>query len=319
MFLWGCIIRSSKRSSNALKPKVLLNATGNPVTVSAVAVDDLYLYASDSEGNLTIWNKPDLDSPMVLPGQTLTQIESLLSDGQHLYSGSISGDTVIRVYNLDLDLIHIIKGHVGTIFDMSADDQHLLTGSGDATVKMWDKSDWSQICSIVAQTHFVLSVALDDDYIYAGGIDNCTNVFSRVSLKRVTSLHGHDANVLSLATDDKFVYSGSGELWWGGPGSPRPSVFESAIRVWAKSDWSCVEVLSGHRDNINALAVDRLYVYSASDDSTVRVYSKSDWLEVASIDISLGRVIDLTHDAKFLYFGCSDGNVRYIAKELFYK
>ena len=312
------MIRTSKRSSDTLKPIVLLNATGNPVTVSAVAVDDYSLYAADSEGNLTIWSKPGLDSPDILPGQTLTQIESLLSDGQYLYSGSISGDTVIRVYNLDLDLIHIIKGHVGTIFDMSVDDQHLLTGSGDATVKMWDKSDWSQVCSIVAQTHFVLSVALDDDYIYAGGIDNCTNVFSRASLKRVTSLHGHDANILSLTTDERYAYSGSGELWWGGPGSPRPSVFESAIRVWDKRDWSCVEVLSGHRDNINALAVDTNYVYSASDDSTVRVYSKADWSEVASIDIGLGRVIDLVHDAKFLYFGCSDGNVRYIAKELFY-
>jgi WD40 repeat protein len=241
----------------------------------------------------------------------------LLSDGQYLYSGSISGDTVIRIYNQDLDLIHIIKGHVGTIFDMSADSQHLISGSGDATVKVWSKSDWSQIASIVAQTHFVLCVALDDDYIYAGGIDNCTNVYSRATLKRVASLHGHDANVLSLATDDKYVYSGSGELWWGGPGSPRPSVFESAIRVWDKKDWSCVEVLHGHRDNINALAVDGHYIYSASDDSTVRIYSKESWLEIASVDIGLGRVIDLTHDDKFIFFGCADGNVRYLAKNLF--
>jgi WD40 repeat protein len=287
------------------------------VTVSAVAVDDSYLYASDSEGSLTIWSKPDLDSPIVLPGQTSTQIESLLSDGLHLYSGSISGDTVIRVYNQDLDLIHIIKGHVGTIFDMSTDDQHLISGSADATVKIWAKSDWSLIGSIVAQTHFVLSVALDDEYIYAGGIDNCTNVYSRATLKRVASLHGHDANVLSLATDNRYAYSGSGELWWGGPGSPRPSSFESAIRVWDKKDWNCIEVLTGHRDNINAIAVDKRFIYSVSDDSTVRIYSKANWSEVASIDIGLGRVIDLTHDEKFIYFGCADGNVRYIAKELF--
>ena len=300
-----------------MNPIVLLNATGNPVTVSAVAVDDNYLYASDSDGSLTIWNKPALDSPIVLPGQTSTQIESLLSDGQHIYSGSISGDTVIRVYNQDLDLIHIIRGHVGTIFDMSTDNKHLISGSADTTVKIWEKSDWSQIGSIIAQTHFVLSVALDDDYIYAGGIDNCTNVYSRVSLKRVTSLHGHDASVLSLAVDDKYTYSGSGELWWGGPGSPRPSTFESAIRVWDKKDWSCVEVLAGHRDNINAIAVDQRFIYSVSDDGTVKVYSKSDWSEAASIDIGLGRVIDLTHDDKFIYFGCSDGNVRYIAKNQF--
>jgi WD40 repeat protein len=294
---------------------VLLNATGIPVTVSAVAVDDRSLYAADSDGSLTIWKKPLFDSPEILPGQTSTRIESLLSDGQYLFSGSISGDTVIRIYDQDLDLIHIITGHVGTIFDMSTDDRHLVTGSGDATVKIWDKSDWSQIGSIAAQTHFVLSVALDGEYIYAGGIDNCTNIFSRTTCERVASLHGHEANVLSLAVDDKFVYSGSGELWWGGPGSPRPSVFESAIRVWDKNDWSCVQVLLGHRDNINALAVDRQFIYSASDDSTIRVYSKADWSEIATINVGLGNIIDMTHDDKFLYFGCADGNVRYISKD----
>jgi WD40 repeat protein len=286
------------------------------VSVAALAVDDNWLYAADSNGCLTVWNKPFFDSPELLPGQTSTRIESLLSDGQYLFSGSISGDTVIRIYNQDLDLIHILTGHVGTIFDMSTDDQHLISGSGDATVKVWEKSGWSLKRTLVAQTYFVLCVALDKEYIYAGGIDNCTNVFRRATYERVTSLHGHDANVLSLAVDDRFVYSGSGELWWGGPGSPRPSVFESAIRVWDKSDWTCVQVLIGHRDNINALAVDSRFVYSASDDSTVRVYSKTDWSEVATINVGLGNVIDMTHDDKFLYFGSADGNIRYISKDM---
>jgi len=296
---------------------VLLNVAGNRASISAVAVDDDYLYASDSDGKLTIWSKPNMDAPLVLPDQTSTQIESLLADGQYLYSGSITGDTVIRVYNQDLDLVHVIRGHVGTIFDMAADSKHLISGSGDTTVRVWEKSGWSQVGSVMAQTYFVLSVALDDEYIYAGGIDNCTNVFSRTSFRRVASLHGHDANVLALAVDDRYAYSGSGELWWGGPGSPRPSVFESAIRVWDKSDWSCIEVLLGHQDNINALAVDKRFIYSASDDSTVRVYSKADWSEVASIDVGLGKIVDLAHDDKFLYFACTDGNVRYMAKNMF--
>jgi WD40 repeat protein len=239
----------------------------------------------------------------------------LLCDGRYLFSGSITGDTVVRVYNKDLNLVHIIRGHSGTIFDMATDSRHLVTGSGDATVKIWKKPGWKQTGSILAQAYFVLCVALDDEYIYAGGIDNCTNVFNRATHERVASLHGHEANILSLAVDDRFAYSGSGELWWGGPGSPRPSVFESAIRVWDKSDWSCVQVLYGHRDNINALAVDSRFVYSASDDSTVRVYSKSDWSEIASVSVGFGNIMDMVHDDKFVYFGSADGNVRYISKD----
>ena len=211
-------------------------------------------------------------------------------------------------------MIEVLKGHVGTVFDITADTQHLITGSGDATVRIWSKEYWSSIKSIVAQSHFVLTIALDEEYIYAGGIDNCTNVFSRSDFRRTSSLYGHEATILSLAVDEKYVYSGSGELWWGGPGSPRPPEFESAVRVWDKKNWNCVHILKGHDDNVNALGVDVSHVYSASDDGTVRVYSKSDWTEVITINSGVGRIIDLTHDDERVYFGCADGNVRYILK-----
>jgi len=288
---------------------VLRNVTGNLITITAITVDDKNLYASDSDGGITVWDKLSFDSPKAIPGQTATQIISLFSDGQNLYSGSISGDPEVRVYNTDLDLIEVLKGHVGTVFDITADSRHLVTGSGDATVKIWKKNDWTNIGSIKAQTHFVLSIGLDEKYIYAGGIDNCTNIFSRSDFRRITSLYG-----FSLIVDEKFVYSGSGELWWGGPGSPRPLEFESAVRVWDKKDWSCVQVLKGHSDNVNALGVDESYVYSASDDGSVRVYSKSDWTELVTIESGAGRVIDLTHDADYVYFGCADGNIRYFRK-----
>jgi len=297
-----------------LQPQILRNSTGNYVTINALAVDFKNLYAADSEGVLTVWDKPSFDSPKSIPGQTSTQILSLHSDGQYLYSGSDSGDPIVRVYTPDLDLIEILKGHVGAVFDIVTDSDLIFTGSGDATAKIWKKNEWTNIDSITAQTHFVLTIAVDDKYLYAGGIDNCTNIFSRSTLRRVSSLYGHDASILSLAVDSDYVYSGSGELWWGGPGSPRPPTFESAVRVWDKKDWNCVQILKGHSDNVNALGVDESYVYSASDDGTMRAYSKSDWSEVLVLESGVGRVIDFIHDDSHVYFGCADGNIRFFSK-----
>ena len=167
-----------------MQPQILRNSTGSYVTINALAVDNKYLYAADSDGILTVWDKPNFDSPKSIPGQTSTQILSLHSDGRYLYSGSDSGDPVIRVYTPDLDLIEILKGHVGTIFDIVSDSDFVFSGSGDATVKIWKKEDWKNTDSITAQTHFVLTIAIDKKYIYAGGIDNCTNIFSRDTLRR---------------------------------------------------------------------------------------------------------------------------------------
>ena len=303
-----------KNETKILDPKVVRSTVGTHTIVDAIAVDDESLYASSRDGNLSIWKKTMLDFPVIIPRQTSSQIESLHSDGKYLYSGSITGDTVIRIYNHDMTLLKILEGHSGTIFDLATTDDVLVSGSGDATVKIWEKEDWQLAGSIVAQTYFVLCVAVDTDLIYAGGIDNCINIFTRENHDRITSLHGHNANILALAVDRNYLYSGSGELWWGGPGSPRPSTFESAVRVWDKEDWSCIAVLEGHSDNINAISVDTNYIYSASDDGTVRVYTKSDWTPRALIDPGAGRILDLDHDERYVYFGCADGSIRYIPK-----
>ncbi len=289
---------------------------GTKFLIRAIAVDSEQLYAVDANCNLTIWKKSMIDHPILISDWTSSELASLYSDDMFLYGGGMTGDTLVRVYNHDIELLKILEGHTGTIFDFATEGNVLATGSGDATVKLWTKDDWSLISSFSAQTYFVLCVEMDRDYVYAGGIDNYVNIFSRDEDKIVNSLHGHNANILTLATDSKYVYSGSGELWWGGPGSPRPSVFESAIRVWDKSDWSCLAILEGHTDNINGICVDNHHVYSASDDGTVQVYSKSDWSLLTSIDPGVGRIIDLVHDARYIYFGCADGSLRYVAKGL---
>ncbi|GAH37287.1 unnamed protein product, partial [marine sediment metagenome] len=113
---------------------------------------------------------------------------------------------------------------------------------------------------------------------------------------------------------DKHLYSGSGELWWGGPGSPRPPEFESAVRVWDKKDWSCVTVLKGHTDNVNSIAVDNKYVYSISDDATLRIFSKIDWTETLCLKLDVMRIDAMTTDENSIYIGCSDGSVRQFSK-----
>ncbi len=305
-----------KKDSKPLPSRILRRPPSTHFIIRAIAVDSQQLYVADTDGNLTIWKKSMLDHPIVIPKQTSSIIETLHSDDKYLFTGSITGDTVVRVYNQDIDLLKVLEGHTGTIFDLATVENVLVSGSGDATVKLWTKDDWTLIGTITAQTYFVLCVEIDSNFVYAGGIDNCVNIFSRDENIKVSSLHGHNANILSLATDSKYVYSGSGELWWGGPGSPRPSIFESAIRVWDKDNWSCISILEGHTDNINSICVDNRNIYSASDDGTVKVFSKSDWSLQTSIDPGVGRIQDLVHDDRYIYFGCADGNIRYISKRL---
>lgn len=283
--------------------------------MSALTNHERNLYAANDKGLITVFEKSKLTETLRLRCHSKTYLMSLLVDEQFLYGGSIWTDCTIGVYNKDtLDVVDTLEGPLGTIFCLVSDGSYLFSGAGDSRVDIWNKDDWSLVGTISGQRHFILSLVVDKEYIFAGGIDDCTNVFSRETLDQVTSLEGHNSNILSLAVDDTYLYSGSGELWWGGPGSPRPSKFESSVRVWDKKDWSCVSILEGHTDNVNAIAVDREHVYSISDDASLRVYSKSDWTEILCVQLPVMRIDALTIDETAIYLGCSDGSIRQLLK-----
>ncbi|MFW9792868.1 MAG: hypothetical protein ACFFEE_01095 [Candidatus Thorarchaeota archaeon] len=271
---------------------------------------------SNNKGIITVLEKPELAVIKRTQCHSKTYLKSLFVDEQNLYGGSIWTDCNIGIYDKDtLDVVKVLKGPQGTIFCLDSDESYLFSGSGDSRVDIWKKRDWSLAGTISGQKHFILSLVTDKDYVYAGGIDNCTNVFNRRNHEQVASLEGHDSNILSLAIDDNYLYSGSGELWWGGPGSPRPPEFESAIRVWEKKDWNCIHVLEGHTDNVNAISIDSKFVYSISDDASLRVYSKADWTEVYNVHLPVLRIDLLSIDENFIYLGCSDGSIRQLLKE----
>ncbi|MHA1951141.1 MAG: hypothetical protein ACXAAO_00795 [Candidatus Thorarchaeota archaeon] len=283
--------------------------------MTALASSELNLYAADNQGSIIVLEKSGLSEVETYQSHSKTYLHSLFIDDHYLYGGSIWTDCTIGVYDLKtLDNVATLDGPLGTIFCLISDETHLFSGAGDSRVVIWSKKDWSELGSVSGQRHFVLSLTVDKDHIYAGGIDDCTNVFKRDDLEQVASLEGHNSNVLALAVDDNYLYSGSGEIWWGGPGSPRPPKFESSIRVWDKNDWSCVSVLNDHTDNVNSIALDHTFVYSISDDATLRVYSKSDWTEVLCVKVPVMRIDSITLDDDAVYIACSDGSIRQLMK-----
>lgn len=293
----------------------ILNDNMQSNSLTALTNDAKNLYVADNQGFITVWKKTDTSQTQRVQSHSETYLNSLFVDEDRLYGGSIWEDCTIGIHDKKtLGIVETLEGPLGTIFCLISDDSYLFSGAGDSKVVIWSKDDWSVVDSVSGQRHFVLSLAIDRNYIYAGGIDDCTNVFSRDGLDQVTSLEGHESNILSLAVDNRYLYSGSGEIWWGGPGSPRPPRFESSIRVWDKKNWSCVSVLEGHSDNVNSIATDSAYVYSISDDATLRIYSKSDWTEVLCIRVPVMRIDALTIDERSVYIGCSDGSIRQLLK-----
>jgi hypothetical protein len=206
--------------------------------------------------------------------------------------------------------------HANSILDMSVKSGTLVCASVDGSISIIEVPNWYEPQILETDQKILQAVEIDKHHIYAGGIGNKVSIFRIDNHDLITELIGHDANIFSLLVHDKFVYSGSGEIWWGGPGSPRPSVFESAVRVCDKSNWERVSILDGHKDNVNDIRIDEGNVYSVSDDGTVRIYSKEDWSQKIVIEVDQ-RINAITTDTDSIYIACGDASIIQIDKRSF--
>jgi WD40 repeat protein len=303
-------------SLEEVKAESTQSASKHEGTINALAIDNDRLYSVGSKGNLMLWFQETLrqqDTIHVID----SGLESITVDDDYLYVGSVADDNSIRVWmKKGMTSVITLKDTYSSFLSLTTTPNEIVAGRSNGYLDLWNRFDWVKVVSIPSKQNIVLSVKVDERYLYAGGIDDFISIFDLNTFGHVANLEGHNADVFSLAVDSEYLYSGSGEVWWGGPGSPRPSSFESAIRVWKKDSWECVMTLEGHTDNVNEIAFDEDAVYSVSDDGTLRAYSKNDWSSTF-VDLESGPLKAMVHDSSHIYIGGNTGEIWRIPKALF--
>lgn len=301
---WVAQINESRTFDELTQEGAMSSEEIHSLQINRVCVGSERVYSVGEDGNLIAWRKSDLTCIKTIQVSE-TQLVSLVIGEQYIFAGGVYLDTKIWQWRRDdLSMVTTLEDDSSSKLALALSDDGLLaSGTADGRVSLRSVQTVDQIASVQTDQQIILSVAIDSHFVYAGGIGNYAGVFTRSPFEQVTRLEGHNANVFSLTTDDKFLYSGSGEVWWGGPGSPRPSSFESAIRVWDKTNWECVAILEGHTNNVNSIVVDESSVYSVSDDGTLRVYNKEDWRLAAIVDSGSGNLYGLAADDDYVFTG----------------
>lgn len=295
---------------------LIMSDSNHTNSINAIAHDGTYLYTAGDDGQLHLWSRETLSHHNAIE-LTESNLLSITTDMDYVYVGSSLDDASLHVRRRSaMTPAIILKDEYSSILALTTTKNEIVAGRSNGNIDFWNRHDWEKIASISSKHHIVLSVITDSEYLYAGGIDDFVSVFRLSDFGHVLNLEGHDADVFSLAVDSDFVYSGSGEIWWGGPGSPRPPSFESSIRVWDKNTWTCIKILDGHTDNVNSVQTDDKHVYSVSDDGSLRVYNKTDWTQWV-LDCENGPLKALVTDASYIYLGGNGDRIWKIPKAIF--
>lgn len=153
----------------------------------------------------------------------------------------------------------IFRGHTNGVMCLQHDDNVLITGSYDSTIKVWDIETGEEIRTLTGHTSGVRCLQFDETgRLLSGSMDGTTRLWDWRTGRLARTMNAHQGGVISVHYDSQYVASGSED---------------KTIRVYDTTTKSTF-LLKGHTEWVNSVKIDSASrtLLSASDDCTVRLW-----------------------------------------------
>lgn len=150
------------------------------------------------------------------------------------------------------------KGHKEGITCLRFNRKHLMSGSLDTTIKIWNVETGECVRTLTGHLKGVRSLAFDNQKLITGGFDSTIKVWNYHTGQCISTYRGHDDTVSSVDFSNKTIVSGSADC---------------TVKVWHVDSRTCY-TLRGHTDCINCVKIHEPSntVFSASDDTTIKMW-----------------------------------------------
>jgi len=152
------------------------------------------------------------------------------------------------------------RGHSNGVMCLQFDDEVLITGSYDATVKVWDINTGQEIRTLTGHTKGIRCLQFEDSKLWTGSLDGTIKIWNWRTGTLMQTLHSHRQcqGVIGLHFAGKLLASASSD------NTIQVHDFKNRTRL----------PLEGHADWVNSVKIDvpSRTLFSASDDMTVKLW-----------------------------------------------
>ena len=144
-----------------------------------------------------------------------------------------SYDTTIKIWNIETgEVLRTLRGHTSAVRCLQFDDSKLITGSFDKTIKIWNWQTGECLSTLQCHTDGVLSVHYAGGTLASGSIDKTVKIFS-FDTKQTFTLRGHTDWVNHVRIDP-----------------PSRTIFSASddmtVKLWDLDSKQCVKTFRGH-------------------------------------------------------------------------
>lgn len=150
-----------------------------------------------------------------------------------------------------------------TCVAISSNEDILISGSKDNSLKVWNIESGSCLCTLKGHTAPVCAIDISPNnrYVISGSYDNSIRLWELETGRCIYDMEGHEHWVehVKFTPDGRRVISGSRD---------------TNLRIWARKNGHRLYTLSNHTDLISTLKItpDNQYIVSASHDRSIRIW-----------------------------------------------
>jgi WD40 repeat protein len=215
---------------------------------------------------------------------------------------AVVSDEDVTIFETVMGMATFEVGEPATSIAFSSDDDMLVCGHDNGSVRVWDMQTSKLVQSFEGHGRQIFSIAFSPcgNMIVSGSGDETVRIWD-ISLGYCKSvLTGHSNRVFAVC--------------WSGTGDRVISGSEDAtMRVWDVSRQTCLMILRGHTNGVRCVAssCDSSLIASGSWDGLVKVYDArtGEVLQTISTNSWIDSVGFSTHGDRILYTNLSTGSI----------
>lgn len=222
-------------------------------------------------------------------------------DGNYVLAGAADGKLLKWGTKEDTPVQQQLHERQISCLAFTPDSQHVLTGSADCTVKLFNFISMTEAGCFRGHEGCVECVLVSNDGLraYSGSADHTIKVWNLQSRQEITTLKGHNSEIscLALSLDEKYLLSGAKD---------------GNVKVWSTGTWVSVGTDNGHTSAVVCVAVsgDGRYAISGAKDGIIRIigFSRSVNPQSTGSWQVAGVQTTASEGANYYYRGLEDWN-----------
>jgi len=210
----------------------------------------------------------------------------------------------IKSLDLETGTVSDLIGHAGVVLCFAKFGSHMVSGSFDRKVLIWDAKTCKCIHILTGHEGSVGVLAVNDSHIFSGSTDCTIKVWDRVTFELQHTLEGHIAPIAALSVSNRHLFS---------------CEVNGPVKYWDLKKWTCLHDVKSPGN------VDKLHIANSSllicFEQKISVVSLGNLKEVsvlkdpAEISLVIGKTFCTVSDATLRSLDTS--NMKPIASKVF--